>query len=293
MAVMARHGRTFRLAARLLPADAAADAAVIYAFCREVDDVADEGSDPVRAEAELRAIRDEIDGASPRPGVAAFLEVAQRRGLDLFAARHLVDAITGDCGAVRVRDDRALLSYCYGVAGTVGILMTPILGVTDPRALPHAVDLGIAMQLTNLCRDVREDALRNRVYLPCHRLREQGVDPEAIIDASPASVARVVKDLLHLADAYYRSAVDGLPYIPWRTRIGIHVALAVYRAIGVKLLRTHGGDALAGRVVVRPLARIGWAIRALGRALVHRTTRPHALALHAALPAWPGVDRPW
>jgi phytoene synthase len=295
LAVLTAQGRTFRLAARFLPPDVRDDAAVVYAFCREVDDVADESTDVAAARRALAQVRAELCAeAPPRPGIVALFDVADRRGMDLSAARHLVDAVASDLGAVRIRDDHSLIGYCYGVAGTVGLMMASVLGSTDRRAASHAIDLGIAMQITNLCRDVREDAARGRVYLPETRLLACGVVPEDLLQgtADPLRTAAVVADLLSLAERYYRSGRAGLSYLPRRTRWAIHVAAAVYRAIGVRLLRRHGGDPLWGRTVVPPLARVGWAFVGLWEGLVALTepTRPHERALHDALQGMPGAD---
>jgi phytoene synthase len=295
LGVLAAHGRTFRLAARLLPANVRDDAAVVYAFCRVVDDLADESTDAAEARGALTAVRAELDRtAAPRPVIAALFDVAARRGMDLSAARHLIDAVTSDLGTVRIRDDRALIGYCYGVAGTVGLMMTSVLGGSDRRAAPHAIDLGIAMQLTNLCRDVAEDAARGRVYLPETRLRARGVAPEDLLcgEADPTGTARVVAGLLALADRYYESGRAGLSFLPWRTRWAIHVAAAVYRAIGVRLLRRHRGNPLAGRTVVPPLERIGWAVVGLWEGLkaLVAPPHPHERTLHEALRGLPGAD---
>ena len=166
-AVFAAKARTFHWSARLLPADRRDDAAVVYAFCRLVDDTADEAPTAAVAAAALDRLAAELEGrAEPRPLVAAFLDTAARRGLPLDAARELLAGVRSDLGVVRIADDDALLVYCYRVASTVGLLMCGVLGVRERDALPFAVDLGVAMQLTNICRDVAEDAGRGRVYLP-------------------------------------------------------------------------------------------------------------------------------
>ena len=143
-AVLAKHGRSFWLASLFLAGDQRDDAALLYAFCREVDDLADETPDPAVARRELAAVRDEIAGTRPaRPFVAALLDVARRRGLPLQAARHIVDGVEGDLDLVRTPDDRSLMRYCYRVAGAVGLLMNGVIGVRDPDAQAFAVDLGL------------------------------------------------------------------------------------------------------------------------------------------------------
>src|SRR5690606_4571262 len=158
---------------------------------------------------------------------------------------------------------------------------------SDARALAHAVDLGIAMQLTNICRDVAEDASRGRVYLPRCRLEAAGTSPEEIVSgrAAPAKVAAVVRDLLDLADAYYESADAGMRFIPDRARLAILVASRIYRAIGWRL-RRRGGDALAGRTVVPAHEKAAWVFVAFAAWLatvLSRARREHRSELHRPL----------
>ena len=174
--------------------------------------------------------------------------------------------------------------------------MCGVLGVTDKQALPFAIDLGVAMQLTNICRDVREDAGRGRVYLPATRLRAAGIDPERLPtgDIDRAKLAGVVRDLLALAERYYASADDAMRHIPWRSRLAILVASRIYRAIGRRLLR-HGADTWAGRTIVPWWEKGAWAAAGLFAALHPRVagwvpSPPHERALHLGLEGLPGTD---
>ncbi len=299
LATLAAGSRSFRLASRFLPAGRRADAAIVYAFCRRVDDAVDEAASPDDARSAIAALRGVVDGEqTPDPVLAAFAAIAARRRIVRDAAHCLIDGVASDLESVRVPDDRALLRYCHGVASTVGLLMCGVLGVDDERALPFAVDLGVAMQLTNICRDVGEDAAMGRVYLPEERLRAAGTSGGALLGSSALrpSVALVVRDLLALAERYYRSADEGMRYIPWRSRLAIVVASRVYRRIGVKLAR-RGHDALAGRTVVgalektwvvaQALVAFAWiALRGLA------APRAHEAAQHADLRGLPGTHAP-
>jgi phytoene synthase len=289
--------RTFWWASRLLPRAVRDDAAVVYAFCRLVDDTGDETRDVTRAALALEALSKEVGGeAVARPVVAEFLAVARRREVPVRAAMELIAGVRGDLGVVRVADDGELLRYCYRVASTVGLMMCAVLGVRRREALPHAVDLGIAMQLTNIARDVAEDAGRGRVYLPADRLRRVGVDPESLVGGSARrdGVALVVADVLALADRYYRSADGGMRDIPLRFRPAILVASRTYRAIGVRL-RARSGDALAGRTVVPWPSKVAWSARAVAASLrpemLGVTPRwTHDRTLHRALAGLPGAN---
>ncbi|MCB9730106.1 MAG: phytoene/squalene synthase family protein [Deltaproteobacteria bacterium] len=291
--VLARHARTFRLAGRLLPAARLDDAAVVYAFCRLVDDAVDEAADARHARSALAGLRAELSGASPaRPIVAAYAEVAARCGIPAEAAHELFEGMASDLGPVRIPDEAALLRYAYRVAGTVGLMMSGVLGVRDPVARPFAIDLGVAMQLTNIARDVAEDAARDRVYLPADRLAAAGVRTESVLDGSADRdrLGRVVRELLALADRYYRSGQDGLRYIPLAPRPAIAAAGSVYRAIGLEILR-HDADVLSGRAVVPGRARLAWLCRAAATAPLRGLFRAprHDATLHRALAGLPGA----
>ena len=297
--VLSTHARSFRWASKFLPADGRDDAAIVYAFCRLVDDTADEAQDEEHALVQLELLERELSGDRPtRPLVEAFLDVAARRDMDVGSAHELIAGVRSDLGEVRVASDAEFLRYCYRVAGTVGLMMCSILGVTDRTAHPHAIDLGVAMQITNICRDVLEDAERGRVYLPAARLREVGVTQEQLLDGSadPDAVAKVVIDLLHLAESYYASADLGMRYIPARSRLAIVVASRLYRGIGMKLWRERNGDALQGRTWVPWTGKVAL----VGASMVH-FFKPrviglsggvrHDRELHVALQGLPGASR--
>jgi phytoene synthase len=288
--VLSRHARSFRWAAIFLHRRQRDDAAVLYAFCRLVDDVVDEASDPAAARRGLACVAEDLERETPRDAlIATFKAVAARRGIPLSAARDLIAGAASDLETVRVADDRELLRYCYRVAGTVGLMMCPILGVHDDAAKAHAVDLGIAMQLTNISRDVLEDAGRDRVYLPATRLEAVGESQTALLTrrADRGRVAMVVCGLLEFAEGYYASADDGMRFIPVRPRLAIYVAGRLYRSIGLRLATRYRGDALHGRTVISPWRKMLWVGRAIGawlRSLLRRgATAAHPRALHQHL----------
>ncbi len=296
-AVLSEKARSFRWAAQFLTPEVHDDAAVLYAFCRLVDDTADLAETTEVARVGLTAIEDELHGrAAPRPLMESFIKVAQRRQLDLACAQELINGVRSDLDEVIFEDDVQLLRYCYRVAGTVGLMMCAVLGVRQSHAKPFAVDLGVAMQLTNICRDVAEDAEMGRVYLPATRLRHFGTSPEELLrgESDREAVARVVNDLLDMADWYYDSADLGMRFIPSRSRLAILVASRVYRAIGVKL-RENGGDALAGRTIVSWPGKTRWVAHALRKFASPRISGisplpPHNPQLHLALDGLPGAN---
>ena len=293
--VLARHARTFELAGRFLGPARRDEAAVVYAFCRLVDDVVDEAEDPASGEQALAEIEAELRGEAPaRPLVEVFATQLAAQGVDRAVALELIAGVRSDSGPVAFADDRELLRYCYRVAGTVGLMMCGVLGVRAPQARAFALDLGIAMQLTNICRDVAEDAARARVYLPATRLVQAGTDGPALLagGAPRPAIATVVLDLLDLGDLHYTSADLGMRFIPWPSRLAIVVASRVYRGIGV-VLRARGGNALAGRAFVSRLGKLGWSVAALARfalTLVPAPAPSHDPWLHRLIADLPGAD---
>jgi len=291
--VMATHARSFRWASWFLPSECRDDAAVVYALCRLIDDTADEADNADTARAELKTIQLELNGAQPpRPLVAAFLEVATRTDMNLSYADELIEGVLSDLGNVCFETDAQLLRYSYRVAGTVGLMMCPIIGVQDDTGRAHAIDLGVAMQLTNICRDVLEDAGRQRVYLPVERLEKAGVDVRRLLSelGQGAQVATVVRDILQMAEEYYRSAEDGMRFIPARSRFAILVASRLYRAIGLRLL-VNGANPMAGRTWIGGPGKLYWVVRALMTFVIRRTdARPHDPRLHRPLMGLPDVN---
>jgi phytoene synthase len=246
-----------------------------------VDDAADETGDASIAQESLRAIQTAMttptgDGTDL---IGAFAEVARRTRIESLWVEDLIRGVRSDLGNVRIADDAALMQYCYRVAGTVGLMMCRVLNVPKPEALPYAVALGIAMQLTNICRDVLEDAQKDRVYLPHTRLSEVGVSPQHLIDgtADAQAVTKVVRDLLHLAEQYYQKADIGIALIPTRARLAIFIASRIYRAIGLRIISHLGGNPLRGRAVVPWYHKVYWlsaAWIAWLRTLISRSALP-------------------
>lgn len=255
--VLTFRARSFRWASAFLSQAQRRRVAALYAFCRAVDDLADaDGATPEAQQDLVRlqtALAAEPNGESLWPeDYIWFRRLCLDCGVEFQVVQDLLDGMISDLGVVRIQSDADLIRYCYQAAGTVGLMMCSVLGVRDPRALRHAVDLGIAMQLTNISRDVLEDAEASRVYLPGERLRAVGVAPEDLVEgrANALGVSLVVHDVLAMAEGYYRSADDGMRFLPARARWAILVASRLYRGIGRRLRRRHNSNPLLGRVVL-------------------------------------------
>ena len=262
--LLAERGHSFHWARRLLSARHAERATRLYGFCRRIDDVADEATDAATARVALAVIRRALQtGECDDAETADMLQLMRTCSIDPAIPLELIRGVEGDLGNVRFADMDELLRYCYRVAGTVGLMMTAALDVTTPEALPHAIDLGIAMQLTNICRDVREDATLGRRYLPAALVG--ALEPAALVDPMPSvrtAVTGALRMLLDTADRHYVSGEQGLRYLPGGARTGILVAARAYRGIGT-VLRENGFDCWSSRATVSAAGKVAITLRAL------------------------------
>jgi len=288
--ILATSGESFFWARRFLGKKMGHDAAVLYSFCRILDDMAD-GDIPEGPE-HLMTIQSSLAKGKwgDHPLLRHHAPMVQEYNLPTDVIASLVEGLMDDqAPEVLLADEESLIQYAYKVAGTVGLLMCEILNNKDPRAKAHAVDLGIAMQLTNIARDVVEDARMGRRYLPGAWVNN--MSPEQIVAAASnpsghdgTQITLAVERLLDLAESYYASGRAGLVYLPYRAHFSIGVAAKVYRQIGRQLLRSK--DSWHGkRQVTSKGSKMLCTFRAtanLARRLPH-ARRPHNTELHTWL----------
>ncbi len=274
-ALMRGGSRTFFAASLLLPARVRAPACALYAFCRLADDAVDDGARPLEALAELHARLDALYAGRPRAIEAdqALAGVVHRFALPRTLLDALLEGFVWDLQGRRYETLEDLQAYAARVAGTVGAMMALVMDTRDPHAVARACDLGVAMQLTNIARDVGEDARRGRVYLPLAWLREAGIQPDAWLAAPrhDAALASVVQRLLAAAETLYARAEHGIAALPRDCRAAILAARLAYAEIGHQLARD-GLDAVNRRTVVsgrRKLALVAQASSAALRAPAH------------------------
>jgi phytoene synthase len=245
--------RSFFAASLVLPKSVREPATGLYAFCRMADDAIDHGSDRVQALAELRERLARIYAGRPLDVAAdrAFADSVGRFGIPRSFPEALLEGFEWDSRNRRYADFSELKAYGVRVAGTVGAMMAMVMGVRDPVLLARACDLGVAMQLTNIARDVGEDARAGRLYLPLDWLREAGIDPEAWVERPffDARVAGVIERLLAAADELYTRADSGIANLPSACRPGMHAARLLYAEIGHEV-RRRGLDSISQRAVV-------------------------------------------
>ncbi|MBS0278785.1 MAG: phytoene/squalene synthase family protein [Proteobacteria bacterium] len=233
--------KSFSAASLLLPSGVRAAAYALYAFCRLSDDLVDVEGGSLDAIARLRARLDLAYAGNPADGAVdrAFADVIARHALPRALPEALIEGLEWDVRGFAGETIEDTYAYGARVAGAVGAMMTVLMGVRDPHVLARACDLGVAMQLTNIARDVGEDARNGRLYLPRAWLREEGVDPDAWLarpEWSPA-IGAVVRRLLQDADRLYVCAQSGVAGLPVSCRPAIFAARHLYAAIGDEIGR--------------------------------------------------------
>ncbi len=284
--------RTFHAASLLLPSRMRAPAAAVYAFCREADDAVDEEPrDPAALGALSRRLTRVFSGQpGPSPVDRALAVVVAERGLPREPFEAMLEGFAWDERARGYDTIEDLRAYAARVAATVGAMMTALMGVRHAAVLARACDLGVAMQLTNVARDVGEDARRGRVYLPREWLDEAGIDP-AELCAHPVHRPRlgfVVQRLVVEAETLYERSTPGLAMLPRDCRVAMRAASLLYRGIHAELARA-GFDSVSRRAVVPGRRKVALALRALA-ALFWRDLDPgsaRGVARGAALPPLP------
>ena len=248
------HGsKSFYIASHFLPRALRESASGLYAFCRIADDLVDLGDDPRRALVSLHRRLDLIYAG--QPDNHPIDRVLSQIVIDHKLPRGLLDALLeGFEWDTKGREYQTLAEVCdYGarVAGTVGVMMAILMGVKDHATLARAADLGVAMQLTNICRDVGEDARAGRLYLPRELMREAGIEPESFLrNPTPGGqLTQVLQQILSEAQRRYQLADEGIRQLPRGCRPGILAARRLYAEIGQTVVR-NGYDSISQRAVV-------------------------------------------
>ncbi|MFS2216109.1 15-cis-phytoene synthase CrtB [Telluria sp. Tellsp104] len=241
--------KSFAAAAKLFDRDTRRSVLMLYAWCRHCDDVVDgqalghNTTAPADAAAQVERLRNQTLSAyagepQSAPAFAAFQDVALRHAI---SPHHAFDHLAGfamDAADARYETIDDTLRYCYHVAGVVGLMMASIMGARDAAVLDRACDLGLAFQLTNIARDIVEDARVGRVYVPAGWLREAGIPAADVAhERHRAALARVAARLVDHAEPYYDSAMDGVAALPLRSAWAIATARRVYREIGIEVKR--------------------------------------------------------
>tara|TARA_E500000178_G_C17009967_1_gene750027 strand:+ start:1546 stop:2445 length:900 start_codon:yes stop_codon:yes gene_type:complete len=237
-----KNGKSFYWAGHLLPKKYLNRCAELYSFCRLLDDIADTKtkSDNLKILNNILELfkKNKYNELEKHkifvPNYLKNCDLAKSKIIDL------IDGLIFDQQQVRIENEKQLILYCYKVAGTVGVLMCIALECRNNYSYKFAVDLGIGMQLTNILRDIKEDAELNRRYLPGQLIKN--LSPEQILDISKDDkhddhliIENAIKTILNISDLYYKSGNDGLVFLTFKIRVAIAIASNVYREIGIKL----------------------------------------------------------
>lgn len=289
-ALLRQGSRSFHAASRLLPASVHEPAGALYAFCRladdEIDDAIDglapEAGSPSAALARLRLRLAAAYDGTPRatPVDRALADMLQAHAVPRALPEALLEGFAWDAEARRYETLSDVLAYAARVAGSVGAMMTVLMGRTEAATVARACDLGCAMQLSNIARDVGADARAGRLYLPRAWMREAGLDPDTWL-ANPVysqALANVVWRLLTVADALYARADSGIARLPLACRPGIGAARLLYAEIGHEVARA-GYDSLSRRAVVSGKRKLALLARSVARSML-----PGRVNSDAALP---------
>ena len=260
----AASGSSFYYSFLFLPAERRRAITALYAFCREVDDVVDESPDPQLAATRLAWWRVEVGnlyaGSPQHPVTKALAPFAEPFSIRHAMLSEIIDGMEMDLTQTRYLDWPGLERYCYRVASVVGILAAGIFGYRDPRTLDYARNLGLAFQLTNIIRDVGEDARKNRIYLPMEDLKQFGVPAADILGARESDgFRRLMAFEAERAKAYYAAALAALPAEDRKAQRAGLIMAGIYRALLDEIERD-GYRVLQGKTSLTPLRKfwIAW-----------------------------------
>lgn len=247
-AVIAVHSRSFFLASLFLPRVARQKVTRLYAWCRWCDDSVDKAPTLDIARMRLAALRQDVDRIEreERPILSCSVwlaDVKEQCNIPSSILHDLLDGMEMDATKTPIRTKDDLLLYCYRAAGSVGLMMSRLLGTRDVRASTHAKALGIAMQLTNIARDVGEDWQMGRCYIPDDWIANSNRP------LSAEATRQHVEEILKLAEKHYHLGMSGIEYLPWKTRFAIRSAGQLYRQIGSEISRNRF-DSLSQRAFV-------------------------------------------
>lgn len=232
------YGKSFFWAGKFLKEEKFTDCSILYAFCRIADDLVDENKNSKNKINKF--IKDYLSAKSKNIIICKFKKIKEKYNIPEKFINDLFYGIKLDTKTVKIKSNKELITYSYYVAGTVGAMMAHILNTTNPKAIKHAVNLGIAMQLTNIARDVVADAKLGRIYLPQNLLKEK-INVEDIVNKrfDNSKLFSVITKIIIMSEKFYKSGNDGIKYLPSSIRYPIFIASSLYQRIGVKIMNSN------------------------------------------------------
>ena len=232
------HGKSFYWAGKFLEKEVFDDCSILYAFCRVVDNLVDKKSNSKNG---IRKFIEDYQSKNSKNLVnKKFKRIEAKYKIPKKYVMDLLFGVNLDTKKVKIKSTKEIIKYSYYVAGTVGAMMSHIFQTSKPKAIKHAINLGIAMQLTNISRDVLKDAHLKRIYLPENMLNKK-IDTNDIIknNFDKKYLFSVIQKLIILAEKYYKNGNNGIKYLPKKIRFPIFLASSLYRGIGQKILNSN------------------------------------------------------
>ena len=289
--ITAYYSKSFYVSARILPYDRRWATYALYGFCRHCDNLIDTPRQRTRSEifGEIDFLTEELQIAyntneSEHPVIRAFILVVERYGIPFEYPLDLLKGVAMDLQQARYKTFDELTFFCYRVAAVVGLMMTHILGYKDTRAFEYAKRLGIAMQLTNILRDIKEDKEMGRIYLPEMDLDLFGVSVQDILNERMTPQLRaLMKFQIKRADRYYSEAIPGISLLKTESQYAIYSSAKIYRGI-LRKIEAQNYNPFLNRVFVPPIQKIG--------ILLHEVLKMKVLSAQEKLcPVHPGKNR--
>ena len=262
--ITAYYSKSFYVSARILPYDRRWATYALYGFCRHCDNLIDTPRQRTRSEifGEIDFLTEELQIAyntneSEHPVIRAFILVVERYGIPFEYPLDLLKGVAMDLQQARYKTFDELTFFCYRVAAVVGLMMTHILGYKDTRAFEYAKRLGIAMQLTNILRDIKEDKEMGRIYLPEMDLNLFGVSVQDILNERMTPQLRaLMKFQIKRADRYYSEAIPGISLLQTESQYAIYSSAKIYRGI-LRKIEAQNYNPFLNRVFVPPIQKVG------------------------------------
>jgi phytoene synthase len=256
----AASGSSFYYSFLFLPPERRRAIMALYAFCREVDDVVDECQDPALASTKLAWWRQEVDrvaGGQPQHPVGQALQAAGKSfNLPAEQLLEIIDGMEMDLQQARYLDFKGLSLYCYRVASVVGLLAAEIFGFQDRQTLRYAHDLGMAFQLTNIIRDIGEDARRGRIYIPMDELKQFHVPAADILNGRYSdNFTALMQFQMERAERYYDQALAQLPAIDRKSQRPGLIMAAIYRTL-LREIKAENYQVLHQRIALTPVRKL-------------------------------------
>jgi phytoene synthase len=235
--LMRKHGKTFYWASFFLDKSKMQAIYSIYSFCRKIDDMVDEAQTPDIAKKRLLIFMEAWKTCKSHPVINLLSDIPKENWPNQKLVKNFLNGQISDIKFSTFKSEKSLIIYCYQVAGTVGLMVCDIFGVKDKKMRYFAIDLGIAMQLVNISRDIYEDSLRNRVYLPESLIGKYSAKEIANPDIETAKkIDKARKKIIKLANIYFDSASRAIDHLPKGASLAVKLASALYQRIGYQLM---------------------------------------------------------